>query len=102
MTDTDKLESLLGAGGEVRLGRREAQDVLQKLRARGAASESAARLEGELAHSDEVVELVDQYQYVHGFPEFTGGYRLLSPPKPPERPWTLGLRLRPALGLRGA
>jgi hypothetical protein len=55
MTDTDKLETLLGAGGEVRLSRREAQDVLQKLRARGAASDSADRLESQLAHSDEVV-----------------------------------------------
>ncbi len=55
MTDTDKLETLLGAGGEVRLGRREAQDVLQKLRARGAASDSADRLESQLGHSDEVV-----------------------------------------------
>jgi hypothetical protein len=54
-TNTDKLEMLLGAGGEVRLGRREAQDVLQKLRARGAASDSAERLESQLAHSDEVV-----------------------------------------------
>ena len=55
MTETDKLEMLLGAGGEVRLGRREAQDVLQKLRARGAASDSADRLESQLARSDEVV-----------------------------------------------
>jgi len=55
VTDTDKLEALLGAGGEVRLGRREAHDVLQKLRARGSASDSAHRLESQLAHSDEVV-----------------------------------------------
>ena len=55
MTDTDKLETLLGAEGEVRLGRRDAQDVLQKLRARGAVSDSADRLEARLAHSDEVV-----------------------------------------------
>ena len=55
MTDTAKLETLLGAEGEVRLGRREVQDVLQKLRARGAASDSADRLEARLAHSDEVV-----------------------------------------------
>ena len=32
------LEQRLAAGSEVRLGKREAQDVLQKLRARGAAS----------------------------------------------------------------
>jgi hypothetical protein len=55
VTDTHKLETLLGAGGEVRLGRRDAQDVLQKLRARGAASDSADRLESQLARSDEVV-----------------------------------------------
>ena len=55
MTDTDKLETLLATGGEVRLSRREAQDVLQKLRARGAASDSADRLESQLAHSEEVV-----------------------------------------------
>ncbi|HEY8844639.1 MAG TPA: hypothetical protein VIM23_12130 [Gaiellaceae bacterium] len=55
MTDTAKLETLLGSEGEVRLGRREVQDVLQKLRARGAASDSADRLEAQLAHSDEVV-----------------------------------------------
>jgi hypothetical protein len=55
VTNTDKLETLLGAEGEVRLGRRDAQDVLQKLRARGAASDSADRLEARLARSDEVV-----------------------------------------------
>ena len=55
MTDTAKLETLLGSEGEVRLGRREVQDVLQKLRARGAASDSADRLEAQLGHSDEVV-----------------------------------------------
>jgi hypothetical protein len=55
VTDTNKLETLLGAGGEVRLGRREAQNVLQKLRARGAASDSADRLESQLSRSDEVV-----------------------------------------------
>jgi hypothetical protein len=55
VTDTDKLETLLGAEGEVRLGRRDAQGVLQKLRARGAVSDSADRLEARLAHSDEVV-----------------------------------------------
>ena len=64
MTDTDKLETLLGAGGEVRLGRREAQDVLQKLRARGAASDSADRLESQLGHSDEVVLAPNEAQAV--------------------------------------
>ncbi len=62
MIDTDKLETLLGAGGEVRLGRREVQDVLQKLRARGAASDSADGLEAQLGHSDEVVLEPNQAQ----------------------------------------
>jgi hypothetical protein len=62
VTETDKLETLLGAGGEVRLRRREAQDVLQKLRARGAASDSADRLETQLAASDEVVLAPDEAQ----------------------------------------
>jgi hypothetical protein len=62
VTDTAKLEALLGAGGEVRLGRREVQDVLQKLRARGAASDSADGLEAQLGHSDEVVLEPNQAQ----------------------------------------
>jgi hypothetical protein len=49
------LETLLAAGGEVRLQKRQAQDVLQKLRARGASSVSADRIESQLAHGDEVV-----------------------------------------------
>ena len=49
------LEQRLAAGGEVRLAKREAQDVLQKLRARGAASASAERIESQLAQGDEVV-----------------------------------------------
>jgi hypothetical protein len=52
MTD---LEQLLSAGPEVRLQKREAQEVLQKLRARGAESEAADRLESRLAKNDEVV-----------------------------------------------
>jgi hypothetical protein len=52
MTD---LEQLLSAGPEVRLQKREAHEVLQKLRARGAESEAADRLESQLAKSDEVV-----------------------------------------------
>ena len=39
----------------MRLAKREAQDVLQKLRARGAASASAERIESQLAQGDEVV-----------------------------------------------
>ena len=55
MIDTDKLETMLGTGGEVRLARREVQDVLQKLRARGAASDSADGLEAQLGQANEVV-----------------------------------------------
>jgi hypothetical protein len=49
------LEEQLAAGTEVRLAKREAQDVLQKLRARGAESEAADRIEGQLPHGNEVV-----------------------------------------------
>ncbi|TMM18754.1 MAG: hypothetical protein E6F97_12280 [Actinobacteria bacterium] len=52
MTD---LEQLLSAGPEVRLQKRDAQEILQKLRARGAESEAADRLESRLAQGDEVV-----------------------------------------------
>jgi hypothetical protein len=55
VTDAAKPETLLGTGNEVRLARREAQDVLQKLRARGGGSDAANRLESQLAHADEVV-----------------------------------------------
>jgi 3-hydroxyisobutyrate dehydrogenase-like beta-hydroxyacid dehydrogenase len=49
------VEELLGAGHDVRLAKRDAQEVLQKLRARGAESEAADRLEQRLADADEVV-----------------------------------------------
>jgi hypothetical protein len=49
------VEEVLGSGHDVRLGKRQAQEVLQKLRARGAESEAANRLEARLADSDEVV-----------------------------------------------
>jgi hypothetical protein len=55
VNETQKLEARLGSGGQVRLGRRDAQDVLQKLRARGAESEAADRLESRLTEADEVV-----------------------------------------------
>jgi hypothetical protein len=55
MTDTASLETLLGAGGEVRLDRREAHEVLQKLRARGAGAMAADRLEARLGDAPEVV-----------------------------------------------
>jgi hypothetical protein len=48
------VEEILGAGRDVRLGKRQAQEVLQKLRARGAESEAANRLEERLAAADEV------------------------------------------------
>ena len=50
-----ELEARLAGGTEVRLLRREAHDVMQKLRARGAESESAERIEAQLAEGDEVV-----------------------------------------------
>jgi hypothetical protein len=53
--DTAKLETLLEAGGEVRLGRHEAHEVLQKLKARGAAGEAAHQLEARLGDAPEVV-----------------------------------------------
>jgi hypothetical protein len=52
---SERIEQLLGAGHDVRLGKRDAHEVLQKLRARGAGSEAAARLESQLADADEVV-----------------------------------------------
>jgi hypothetical protein len=57
MSDFGQLEALLASGDHVRLPRRQAQDVLQKLRARGGKSEAADRIEAQLAQSDEV-ELV--------------------------------------------
>jgi hypothetical protein len=50
-------EQQLRNGGEVRLGRREAHDVLQKLRARGGQSAAADRLEERLAHGADEVTL---------------------------------------------
>ena len=49
------LESLLASGSEVRLAKRDAHEILQKLRARGAGSDAADRLEDQLGDSDEVV-----------------------------------------------
>jgi hypothetical protein len=51
------LEEQLGNGGEVRLGRREAHDVIQKLRARGGESAAADRLEELLARGADEVAL---------------------------------------------
>jgi hypothetical protein len=52
---SERLEDLLGTGHDVRIGRRDAYEVLQKLRARGGRSEAAERLESQLADADEVV-----------------------------------------------
>jgi hypothetical protein len=60
MSETANIETLLAGGGEVRLARRQAQDVLQKLRARGAGSDAADRLESRLSQSDEVVLAPDE------------------------------------------
>jgi hypothetical protein len=49
MSDFDQLEALLASGDHVRLPRRQAQDVLQKLRARGGKSDAADRIEAQLA-----------------------------------------------------
>jgi hypothetical protein len=57
MSEPERLETLLASGDHVRLPRRQAQDVLQKLRARGGRSDAADRIEAQLAKSDEV-ELV--------------------------------------------
>jgi hypothetical protein len=47
-----QLESLLASGSEVRLAKRDAHEILQKLRARGAGSEAANRLEEQLGDGD--------------------------------------------------
>jgi hypothetical protein len=52
---SERIEQLLGAGHEVRLAKRDAYEVLQKLRARGARSAAAEKLESQLADADEVV-----------------------------------------------
>ena len=57
MSDFDQLEALLASGDHVRLPKRQAQDALQKLRARGGRSDAADRIEAQLSQSDEV-ELV--------------------------------------------
>jgi hypothetical protein len=55
VNETQRLEQLFGGAGDVRLGRREAYEVLQKLRARGGRTEAAERLESRLSDGDEVV-----------------------------------------------
>ena len=54
MSEFDQLEALLASGDHVRLPKRQAQDVLQKLRARGGKSDAADRSEAQLADADEV------------------------------------------------
>jgi predicted metal-dependent phosphoesterase TrpH len=55
VNETAKLETLLGGGGEVRLDRHAAHEVLQKLKARGAAGAAAHQLEARLGDAPEVV-----------------------------------------------
>ena len=55
MSEIAKLERLLGAGGEVRLDRHDAHEVLQKLRARGGGAAAADALEARLGDAPEVV-----------------------------------------------
>jgi hypothetical protein len=55
MSETDRLERLLDADGEVRLARHDAQEVVQKLRVRGGGGDTIDRLESQLAESDEIV-----------------------------------------------
>jgi hypothetical protein len=55
VNEAHRLEELLGGAGEVRLGKREAHEVLQKLRARGGRTEAAERLESRLSEGDEIV-----------------------------------------------
>ena len=52
---SERIEQLLSVGHDVRLGKRDAHEVVQKLKARGARSEAAERLESQLADADEVV-----------------------------------------------
>jgi hypothetical protein len=54
MNETQRLEQLLGGAGDVRLAKREAHEVLQKLRARGGRTPAAERLESRLSEGDEV------------------------------------------------
>ena len=87
---TAQLESLLATGREVRLAKRDAHEILQKLRARGAASEAADRLEDQLAEQDEVV--LQRSDAEHLLEELrASGRRWISgtteprePPPPPE------------------
>jgi hypothetical protein len=51
------VEDLLSAGHDVSLPRRDAYEVLQKLRARGGESETAAKLESRMAETDADVPL---------------------------------------------
>jgi hypothetical protein len=55
VNETARLETLLGAGGDVRLDRHEAHEVLQKLKARGSAGDAAHQLEARLGDAAEVV-----------------------------------------------
>jgi len=85
------LEALLTGDGEVRLEKRDAQAVVQKLRARGAESAAADRLESQLARGDEIViaggeaqELLEELK-ASGRRWISGtGEPRPEPPPPPE------------------
>jgi hypothetical protein len=92
------VEEILDVGHDVRLGKRDAHEVLQKLRARGAESEAADRLEERLSDADEVVlERAEAQQLLEELK--ASGRRWISgtdaprpaapaPPEPePERRW---------------
>jgi hypothetical protein len=55
VNEVHRLEELLGGVGDVRLGKREAHELLQKLRARGGRTVAAERLESRLSDGDELV-----------------------------------------------
>jgi len=86
MTETEKLETLLASGGDVRLARHDAQEVLQKLRVRGGGGESADRLESQLAHGDEVVLPREEAREVLDELRASGRRWVFGSETPPERP----------------
>jgi hypothetical protein len=86
MSETAKIEVLLASGDQVRLGRRDAHEVLQKLRARGAGSESADRIESELAKAEEVVLEPDEARAVLEELRASGRRWISGSEAPRERP----------------
>jgi hypothetical protein len=89
VSETPKLERLLAAGGEVRLDRHDAHEVLQKLRARGAGATAADRLEARLGDAPEIVLPPDE------------AHALLEELRASGRRWVFGTdapRVRPSYG----